>query len=283
MRYFLGVAKVENIHKASEKLNVSTGSLSKAISRLEAELGVNLFTRERRNIRLTDQGRLLQKRAGEILRLEETARHEVAGHPGSLQVVIGGPEVLLANFGPKICDSIKRKYPTTFFELHACGEEEALEKVERGELHLAIVTREISNTDLSSKLLSEAKFQTYVGESHPLYSVAKGKKTVSVEQVLKHSFVSPNHSLLGKVGAKQSLDGWRDDQFPRAVEYLTSSLKTLEELVSKGKALAYLPNYFGENLPLEFLKITGCPYTCVQKIKMVAYRPKQTSWLNQLF
>ena len=95
LKYFLGVARDENIHRASEKLHVSPGSLSKAISRLENELSVTLFSREGRNIRLTDHGRLFQKRASEIVQLEEAARLELAGHEGAIQVVIAGPEILL--------------------------------------------------------------------------------------------------------------------------------------------------------------------------------------------
>src|SRR5258708_33483898 len=76
LRYFLGVAQTENIHRASERLRVSPGSLSKAVSRIEEELGARLFSREGRAIRLTDQGRYLKSKAIEILRLEESARSE---------------------------------------------------------------------------------------------------------------------------------------------------------------------------------------------------------------
>ena len=104
-----------------------------------------------------------------------------------------------------------------------------------------------------------------------------------MDDLLQHSFVSASHPLLGKVGQKQSLNGWRDDLFPRKVEYLTSSLKILEEIVVSGKAIAYLPEYFGSRLELEVIKVLGCPYTCNQKIKIVARNPKDLSWLNQVF
>ena len=214
LKYFLGVAKLENIHKASEKMNVSTASLSKAIGRLEQELGVNLFVRERRNIKLTDQGRLLQKRASEIIQLEESTKYEVAGHPGTIQIVIAGPEILLAKMGTSLGATIKKKFPTALFDFHATREEEAIEQVERGEAHLAIVSGDVTQKNgVTTKALVEAKFQTYVGLEHPLFSMAKSKKTVPVEEVLKYPFASPDNPLLGKVGARQSLDGWRDDQF----------------------------------------------------------------------
>ena len=245
---------------------------------------MNLFARERRNIKLTGQGRLLQRRAAEMIQLEESARHEVAGHPGALQVILAGPEILLAKMGTSVGAEIKRKFPRTSFEFHAVPEDEALLQVLRGEAHLAFTSGESAQKNgIEAKLITEAKFQTYVGKRHPLYAFAKSKKIVSIGEVLKHPFASPDNPLLGKVGPRQSLDGWRDDQFPRKVEYLTSSLKILEELVMSGKAIAYLPSYFCEALPVEYLKISGCPYTCIQKIRLVAKNPKDTSWLNQVF
>lgn len=284
LRYFLGVAKHENIHKASDKLRISPASLSKAIARLESELSTKLFHREGRNIRLTDQGRLLQRKASEIVLLEEATRVEVSGHHGKLQVILAGPEILLSKMGLSLSETLKKKYPTAQFEFHACTDEEALEQIVQGEAHLAIVTSDVSTKGgLAAKTIEDSYFQTYVGEGHPLFSAAKAKKVVPVAEVLKYPFVSPSNPLLGKVGLKQSLDGWRDDQFPRKVEYLTSSLKLLEEIVASGKAIAYLPDYYCENTKLQPLKISGCPYSCVQKVKLVARNPKDISWLNQIF
>ncbi len=284
LRYFLGVARSENIHTASEELHVSPGSLSKAITRLEEELSVKLFSREGRNIRLTDHGRLLQKRASEIVQLEESTRLELAGAKGSIQVIISGSEALLGHWAVEFTQKIKNKYPLSSFEFQGSNDLEAIEKVKLGEAHLAFVTSDIPvGSDLSSKVLGETMFKTYLSQNHPLYKRVKNKKPISIHEILDHSFVSPSHPLLGKVGLKQSLDGWRDDYFPRKIEFLTSSLKILEGIVMSGKAIAYLPEYFGSNLNLEEIKITDCPYSCSQKIRVVARKPKELGWLNQIF
>jgi DNA-binding transcriptional LysR family regulator len=284
LRYFLGVAKFENIHKASEKMGVSPASLSKAIARLEAELGVSLFSREKRNIHLTDRGRLLQKRAAEMAQMEEAMRLELAGAPGTFPVVMAGPEILLAKLGVGLGGTIKRKFPGAVLEFLACTEKEAIAKIESGEAHIALLTGEApSKPGLVSKMLEETAFKTYVGKAHPLFKAAKAKSAVPVEDVLLHPFVSPGNPFLGKVGARQSLDGWRDDQFPRKVEFVSSSLKTLEEILLSGQAVAYLPSYFGSSLEVEALRVTGCPYTCVQKIKLLAKNPRNIGWLNQIF
>ncbi len=284
LKYFLAVARHENIHRASERLRTSPAALSKAVSRLEDELAIKLFSREGRGIKLTDPGRLLQRRAAEIVRLEEAARIEVAGEKGELHVVVAGPEVLLSEMGLRLTQSLKKKHPLSKFEFRATTDEEALDQVERGDVHLAIVTLDVpAKGRLVTKVLSEVKFQTCVGQGHPLYSTAVARKTVPVEELLRHSFASPSNPVLGKVGVNQSLDGWRDDEFPRRVEYLTSSLRMLESLVSSGSAVAYLPDYLRERLGAEPLKIGGCPYSCKQTVKLVAKDPKDVGWINQLF
>lgn len=283
LRYFLGVARHQNIHRASEELRVSPGSLSKAIARLEAEYQVKLFSREGRNIRITDYGRVLQRRGSELLHAEESLRLELMGADGVVHVVIAGPEVLLSRPARRVVEQIEKKHPKATFEFHSMPEAEALVRITRGEAHLALVTQD-APAGAASRAFEECAFRTCVGKGHLLHSAAKAGKTVPVEEVLKHSFVSPSLPLFGQLGLKQSLDGWRDDRFPRRVTYLTSSLRTLEELVTSGKAIAYLPNYLLEaNSGLVALKISGCPYTCSQKIRLVTRDTKSLGWINLLF
>lgn len=282
LRYFLEVAKSENVHRASEKLRISPGSLSKAISRIEAELKTKLFSRDGRNIRLTEQGKLLKLRAAQILQMEESARMEISGHHGQIQAIFAGSEVILSKMGMAIVGDLQNRFPGMTFEFLACDEAQALEEITDGNAHLALITGEVPH-GLSAKTIGEAKFLTVAGPGHPLYARAQAKKPISIEKLLKYSFVSPSRPILGKVGLNQSLDGWRDDQFTRKVTFLTTSLKLLEAIVSNGKTLAYLPDYYAKHLGLLPIQVVGCPYTCVQKIKLVARRPKDTGWLNQLF
>ena len=237
LRYFVSVAQNENIHRASEKLHVSPAALSKAVARLESELGVKLFVRLGRNIKLSAPGLLLQQKATEMLRLEAQARFELGKTPDEVQVVMAGSEILLAKFGLPLTRKLESRYPLFQFEARACDDEAALQSVQRGEAHFAILTAEVpKEKHLTVKTLAEIRFQTFVGRGHPLYAAAKLKKSVTVEELLKHEFASLTHPLLGRMSARQSLDGWRDDQFPRKLKYLTSSLTLLEAWLSSGKA-----------------------------------------------
>lgn len=62
LRYFLVAAKYQHMTKAAEVLQIAQPALSQSIKRLEQELGVPLFDRERRSIRLNDAGRFLEQK-----------------------------------------------------------------------------------------------------------------------------------------------------------------------------------------------------------------------------
>ena len=125
--------------------------------------------------------------------------------------------------------------------------------------------------------------QTCVGPGHPLYARAKRGRVVPVEEVTLHPFASPSQAFLGRVGLQQSLDGWRDDRFPRRIECVTSSLQLLARQVMSGRLLAYLPDYFVRRIGALPLEISGCPYSCQQRVKLIARAPETRGWMKALF
>lgn len=277
LRYFLATAETENLHRAAKRLAVSPGSLSKAVARLEAELGAPLFSREGRHIRLTARGKLLQRRGSEILELEQATRAELGGGDQKLQVVLTGEEQLLAKYAPPLLKRVSARFTSATFEVRACSSEEVLRRIESGEAHLGLTTA-VAPRGLHAKRLDKIRFQTVVGRGHPLYTRAKSE-VISIAEVLRHPFVVPEQEIWGKTG--RFIDGWRDDKYPRLVAYRSSSLKILETLVTSGLAVAYLPSYFAELLDVRVLKISGCPYTCEQTVQLISRRPREMSWMIQ--
>ena len=77
LRYFLAVANEESISKASETLYVTQPNLSRQMQKLEKELGQQLFIRGSRKITLTEAGRLLKKRAEELIELYDKTEAEL--------------------------------------------------------------------------------------------------------------------------------------------------------------------------------------------------------------
>ena len=281
MRYFLAVAKEENIHRAAESEHVSAAALSKAVSRLEEELGVSLFSRRGRGIQLSENGRLLQDRASDILQREESARVELGGRTHGFNVSIGGPEILLAKYGIQIANRLREKYPKTHFEFKTLSEDAVGKSVKLGEVWLGLGTL-TPPRELTSKVLERSvPFQTFVGKTHPLSKFSG--KVIPVEEVLKYEFVSFPRFLVGNVGDRLSPDGWRDDKFPRKIGFRVSNLSVLTEILREGLAVAYVPNHVGHALGLQALEISGCPYECKQKVYLITKDASMTGWVKSLF
>ena len=67
LEYFIEVVEQNNFTKAAEKLFISQSALSKSIQSLEKELDTSLFTRDPRELKLTEEGRLVYHYAKDVL------------------------------------------------------------------------------------------------------------------------------------------------------------------------------------------------------------------------
>jgi len=90
LRYFVAVAEVENVGQAAKSLHLTQSPLSRQIQSLEADLGITLFERSKKRLRLTAAGRDLLVEARALLshgaRVEGRARAMASGSAGSLVI-----------------------------------------------------------------------------------------------------------------------------------------------------------------------------------------------------
>src|ERR1700744_2405539 len=95
LRYFTAVVKWKGYREASRRLFIAQPAISQAVSDLEHELGVKLFSRAQRAVRLTDEGALFY--AEDVRTLEQaevamnTARRAAKGEIGRLPIGFLGP------------------------------------------------------------------------------------------------------------------------------------------------------------------------------------------------
>ena len=77
LKYFLAVAREQSFTQAAERLYLSQPTLSRQLKELEDELGKQLFIRGNKGVTLTEEGRMLRKRAEEIIELVDKTADEV--------------------------------------------------------------------------------------------------------------------------------------------------------------------------------------------------------------
>lgn len=122
--YFQTVAKHQHFHKAAEELNISQPSLSRSIATLEEELGIMLFERQGRNVRLTKYGRIFLEHAERILKDVDMATlqmRQLTGDEGHVDIAYVFP--LAGHYIPHmvrrfLSQEKNRKVTFSFHQLH---------------------------------------------------------------------------------------------------------------------------------------------------------------------
>ena len=141
LRYFMEIAREENMTKAAERLHISQPSLSKEIKKLEEELGHALFTRTNKNMRLNDEGMLLRKRAADILEMVDKTTEEFSQLDSITggEIRIGCAESTQIKYLARTIKSFKEKYPNFIFHIFSGDTEPVAERLDRGLLDLAVI------------------------------------------------------------------------------------------------------------------------------------------------
>ena len=141
LEYFVTVADEGSITAAAGRLHMSQPPLSTQLKLLEEELGVRLFERGSRSIRLTDAGKMLYQRARGILDMAADAEREVKdfgdGLQGSLRLGVissAGSGRFYANIR-----SFKARYPRVLFEIREGNTYALLELLRQGQIEAALL------------------------------------------------------------------------------------------------------------------------------------------------
>ena len=146
LRYFLAVAREENMTEAANVLHVTQPTLSRQIADLERELGVELFERTNRSCMLTSDGMRLRQRAEEIVSLVEQTESELAdrelGIAGNIR--IGASETKSMRLVLETFAGLRRDHPGVTVELYTGNADAVEERLERGLLDFALLLEPVN-------------------------------------------------------------------------------------------------------------------------------------------
>ena len=141
LRYFLAVAREENMTRAAETLHVTQPTLSKTLKALEDELGKKLFTRHSFSIRLTEEGVLLRNRAEDLVSMADKITQEFV----TLDDITGGAisfglaESHLIQYLAREIREFRKQYPDLRYHITSGDTEQVTEKLDKGLLDFAVL------------------------------------------------------------------------------------------------------------------------------------------------
>ena len=151
LRYFLMITKTENITKAAELLHITQPTLSRQIRELEDELGIPLFERDARKIRLTQEGMLLKERAEEILELADKTVSDLKASNESLSGVIRIATGLMHStvLLSRMMSAFRKQYPGVLFEVLTSTAETSRYQLERGLIDFGVMLEPVDLSGMS--------------------------------------------------------------------------------------------------------------------------------------
>ena len=141
LRYFLAVAREENMSRAAELLHVTQPTLSKALKSLEEELGKKLFTRHSFSITLTEEGVLLRNRAEDLVSMADKIEQEFL-FLDDLQggdLYFGLAESWQIRYLARQIRAFKKIYPDLRYHITSGDTEQVTEKLDKGLLDFAAI------------------------------------------------------------------------------------------------------------------------------------------------
>lgn len=208
LRYFLAVAREENMSKAAEQLHVSQPTLSKTLKALEEELGKKLFIRHSFSISLTDEGMLLRDRAQDLVAMSDKIEQEFS----SLDDITGGDiyfglaESYQIRYLAREIYKLKEKYPNFTYHITSGDTEQVTEKLDKGILDFAVLCETPDSNKYEFVKFPEADvWGAIISSSHPL---AK-KKSIHVSDLIGQPLFVSEQSWNNEIKT------WAKERFPK--------------------------------------------------------------------
>ncbi|MCB1207212.1 MAG: LysR family transcriptional regulator [Verrucomicrobiae bacterium] len=234
LEQFVALARTRNFTRAAAELNLSQSALSRAIQKLEDQVGQPLFERKPREVVLTDLGGLLLDRAKEILKLVEDTFSLLseAGRHGRIR--LGAIPTIAPYFLPGLLRSFAEEQPDISVVVMEDTTENLIRRCSHGEIDLAILALPLIAKYLQIESLFDEELLLVVPSGHPLAS----GKPITAEAVEAYPFVMLNeaHCLSDNIASycrQQSVQ-------PVTVERI-SQLATVQELVALDHGVSIIP------------------------------------------
>lgn len=197
LKYFDEVVRAGSIRQAAERLHVAPSAVNRRIQDLEAELGVPLFERLPRGMRLTAAGELfvhyVRGRASALDEVRSEIEELQGLRRGSVRVVAS--QALAPRFMPRLVADFRRTHPLVEFQVRIGDHVQALQALRDFETDLALVFNLAPESDLEVVAQFEQRLVATMHRSHPL---ARRPGGVRLRECMDYPLVLPNREAGGR-------------------------------------------------------------------------------------
>ncbi len=187
LRYFCAVAETGSFTRAAEREQIAQPSLSQQIMKLEEELGVRLFDRLGRTVRLTDLGQIFLPRARTILSELKAAKEEVVERQSTVSgpVCVGVIPTIAPYFLPTRIAGFSRKYPEATITVVEDVTVRLMDRLRAGLVDVAVMALPARGHDLESFPIRTERLYAIVPRDHRLAR----KRSVLMKELREEPFL----------------------------------------------------------------------------------------------
>ncbi|NWQ42801.1 LysR family transcriptional regulator [Bacillus sp. EB106-08-02-XG196] len=239
IQYFLEVAKREHVTEAADALHIAQSAISRQISNLEEELGVELFIREGRNVKLTPLGKIFYERIKHVWYLMEDSKREIREYlnPEKGTVRIAFPISMAAHTLPHIIYSFRTRFPEAKFQMSNALYYDLIDGVIHGQFNLAMIAP-MPNLEKEKKIKGDILFTENIVALIPLHHRLSDRPSIRLRDLINDPFcVLPE----GFVFREQVVQACNSVGFSPNIEFEGKDIDALKGLVSAGLGVALMP------------------------------------------
>lgn len=236
LRWFATLCETGNVGRAAAELGLSQPGLSRALARLEQELGAPLFDRRGRVLALNRFGRTYLEHARRILAEDEAGRRAIAdlASPQTGTVALAFLYTVGNWLVPRLLLSFRAEHPRVRFHLVQGGNSANLEALDRGEVDLVITAPRPPEAGLAWRALRTEHLYLAVPAGHRL----AGRARVRIEEAAAEPFVATRAGT----GLRESTERlWREAGIEPRIAFESDDVPALRGLVAVGLGVAVLP------------------------------------------
>ncbi|WP_028403426.1 LysR family transcriptional regulator [Ectobacillus panaciterrae] len=238
--YFQTLARTQHMTRSAKLLSISQPALSRSISRLEDELGVPLFERQGRSIRLNRYGHIFLKRVDCIMKEFYEGKQEIQDllEPDQGEVSLGFLHTLSTNLIPDLIASFRTNYPKINFQLRQSPSHTLLEQLQLGELDLCLLApMEMKPPIQWAQLWSEELF-VIVPKGHQFAS----HESITLKEIADESFILLKKGFSLRITTEQL---FQEAGITPKITFEGEEADTVAGLVAAGLGVSILPDLKG--------------------------------------
>lgn len=240
LRYLVTLAHTRHFGKAAEACNVSQPTLSAAIKKLEDTLGLSLFERRPREVRVTAQGEPLVAQAQRILeqveQLEQLANHQRDQLSAPLR--LGAIFTVAPYLFPVLIPRVHEKAPSMPLYIEENYTHVLRGKLEKGELDAIIVALPFSGGGLVRAHMYEESFSVLLPANHAWSK----QKEIKPSQLLDENLLLLGEGHCFREQVLELCPAITSDRQKRLIQIEGGSLETLRHMVASGLGITVLPD-----------------------------------------